>query len=112
MTRKRPTSSGQLFKDLPLGLTHALFLKLTLVGVGVTLLLSGITYFVSQNLVSRQIAGTVRVLNSLGRESTALDKQWRAGELPAAVLQTEQQNISEESSRASEELDQLRSQNG
>lgn len=111
MTSKRRTS-GQLFKDLPPGLTHNLFWKLTLVGVGTTVLLSGIAYIVGQSLVSRQIAGTERILGSLARESTALEQQWRAGELPAAVLQVEQQNISEESSRASEQLDELRSEHG
>jgi hypothetical protein len=97
------------FQGLPPGLSHALFWRVTLVSAGAAALLSALGFLINQELSDRKIAGTQRVLDSLSAESSALEQQWQAGQLPAMVLDVEGQNIAEEASQASEQLGQLES---
>lgn len=74
---------------------------------GVAALLAIGAFLGQQQLTDRQAAGAQRVLDSLAAESSVLDEKWQQGDVPATLLQAEQEHIAEESSQAAEQLGEL-----
>ena len=75
--------------------------------VVLTALMAGAAYFVQSGLTGRQIDGAKRVLTSLDAESEEFEKHWSLGEVPAKMLQAEQEHIDDESQQQQSQLSQL-----
>jgi hypothetical protein len=92
--------SVELPKEPALRVTGAL--------VSVAVVLSILAYLAGQQLTDAQIKGAERVLSSLNAEKTVLEEKWKDGDVPAALLNAEEEHIDEEASQQSQELSQLK----
>jgi hypothetical protein len=79
---------------------------------GLVVVLSGLAFWLSQNLPDRQQMALKRVLASLAAEKTVLEQHWAAGTVPASLLTVESKHIDEESDTTSQELQQLKESAG
>jgi hypothetical protein len=75
--------------------------------VVLTVVMAGAAYFVQSGLTGRQIDGVKRVLASFDAESAELEKHWSLGEVPAEMVQAEQEHIDDETQQQQSQLSQL-----
>ena len=103
-----PRSKAQSFSAEPFDIPHSRVSGSLLSLSAGALLLSGGAFFLQQNLIGRQMAGTERVLLSLDAESKELDASWAEGAIPAKMLTAENQHIDEEKEQQRSQLAQLK----
>lgn len=118
MAQARPRHSAAknsrktAFPEEPFELSRPLMQAATVALAGIAALLAIGAFLGQQHLADRQAAGAQRVLDSLGAESSVLEEKWRQGEVPATLLQAEQEHIADESSQAAEQLSALSQEGG